>query len=292
MKKTTATDYRNRILTVLAYMDAHWNESLVLEELAAIACFSPYHFHRIYRSMVGETLATTLRRIRLYKAAECLVETQQSVTEIAFESGYQSAQAFSRAFRTDFGMSPSDYRNDRSRCKLPPSSRLPLWLSHENMKEEMKMDISIVDLDPMDVMSLRHIGPYEQVGQAFERLVGWAKQSQLWSDHSKVLGLSYDDPETTPSHQLRYDACVQLATHPAPTGEFQPIRVDGGRFAMFRHIGPYSGIGDAFRHVFGVWLPQSGYEVDDRPCLEMYPNDPADTPPAELITEIYVPLKV
>ncbi len=287
MKQMTEHDYQRRILTVQAHMEAHWDEPLSLEDLAAVACFSPYHFHRIYRGMVGETVAATLRGIRIRKAADQLLSTPRSITEIALENGYLSAQAFSRAFRADVGMSPSAYRQARGQGGRVIDA--PAWLG--TPYEEMAMDVALIELAPMHVLSLRHVGPYQDVGEVFDRLVEWAHQAGLWERHIGIMGLSYDDPEVVPATALRYDACVEFAHPVEGTDEIQPARLAGGRFARYRHIGPYSGIGEAFRQLFGVWLPRSGFEPDDRPCLEIYRNDLKHTAPEHLVTDVLMPLK-
>ncbi len=287
MKKITERDYHRRISAVQAHMELHWDQSLSLEALAAVACFSPYHFHRIYRGIVGETVATTWRRIRLRKAANQLLSTPHSITEIAMACGYLSAQAFSRAFCADMGISPSAYRHARGQGAWVPVA--PPWLGLPY--EEIVMDVVLVELAPMQVLSLRHVGPYQNVGEAFERLTEWTHQAGLWERCIGIMGLSYDDPEAVPAAELRYDACVEFAQPVDGADDIQPVRLEGGRFARYRHVGPYIGFGEAFRQLFGVWLPRSGFEPDDRPCMEIYRNDLKQTAPEHLVTDILLPLK-
>lgn len=288
MKQVTERDYQRRISAVQAHMEAHWDEPLSLEDLAAVACFSPYHFHWIYRAMVGETVTTTWRRIRLRKAADQLLSTPRSITEVAMESGYFTAQAFSRAFRADMGMSPSAYRRARGQGALVPA--VPVWPGLHF--EEIAMDVALVELAPMHLLSFRHLGPYQNVGEAFDRLTEWTRQAGLWERCIGVIGLSYDDPETVPAAELRYDACAEFAQPVDGADDIQPACLAGGRFALYRHVGPYDGINGVFRQLFGVWLPQSGFEPDDRPCMEIYRNDAKQTAPEHLVTDILIPLKV
>src|SRR5438067_4236130 len=110
MKSETQQTYQERILKVLVHIQNHLDETLSLEELAAVAHFSPYHFHRIFRGMVGESLMEHVRRLRLERAAHRLKFTDFPVTRIAFETGYETHEAFTRAFRALFAESPSGFR--------------------------------------------------------------------------------------------------------------------------------------------------------------------------------------
>src|SRR5438552_3450011 len=110
MKSRTEETYKERVLRVLLYIQQHLDETIELDELARVAHFSPYHFHRLFRGMVGESVMEHVRRLRLERAAHRLKFTDQPVTRIAFEAGYETHEAFSRAFRATFEQSPSQFR--------------------------------------------------------------------------------------------------------------------------------------------------------------------------------------
>ena len=107
MRTVTLQDYKRRMLRVLVHIQQHLDEPLALEDLAVLACFSPYHFHRVFKGMVGETLMEHIRRLRLERAASQLILSQKPVTDIAFDAGYESHEAFTRSFHALFGRSPS-----------------------------------------------------------------------------------------------------------------------------------------------------------------------------------------
>ena len=109
MRAETLQDYKKRILRVLVFIQENLDRELSLHELADLAHYSPYHFHRIFRGMVGESLAAHIRRIKLERAASRLKFTSQQVIEIAFDAGYETHEAFTRAFRTMTGQSPSAF---------------------------------------------------------------------------------------------------------------------------------------------------------------------------------------
>ena len=118
MKPVTLHDYKRRVQRVLVHIQQHLDEALRLDELAAIACFSSFHFHRVFRGMVGESVKEYIRRLRLERAASQLKVGKEPVTQIAFDAGYLSHEAFTRAFNAWFGTSPSGFRALRHR-RLP-----------------------------------------------------------------------------------------------------------------------------------------------------------------------------
>lgn len=125
MRSVTLADYRERMLRVLLHIQENLDRELPLEELAGVAHFSPYHFHRIFSGMTGEPVMACLRRLRLARAAHRLAYGARSVTELALEAGFESPDAFGRAFRAAYGMAPSLWRGQR-RDQLPVAGPLDL----------------------------------------------------------------------------------------------------------------------------------------------------------------------
>jgi AraC family transcriptional regulator len=275
MRASTAESYRERILRVLVYMQGRLDEPLELDELARVACFSPFHFHRVFRALTGEGVHEYVRRLRLERAALRLKLQEQPVTDIAFEAGYESHEAFTRAFHAMFGKSPSEFREPPG-CEPPDYGAPP--------------PVEIKTLPPQPVVFLRHVGPYNQVGATWGRLAMWAGMRGLIGPASRFLGISWDDPEITVPDKLRYDAAITLAAPIQPEGEFGVTELAGGEYATLLHKGPYENISATYRLIFGAWLPASGRELRDAPCFEVYLNNPQNTAPEELLTLIHVPL--
>ena len=98
-------------------------------------------------------------------------------------------------------------------------------------------------------------------------------------------------PDTVEPENLRSDACLELRTDAAPPPGIDIDRIGAGRYAVCTHRGPYDEIAGAYKRMFGSWLPQSGEELDDRPCMEIYRNSPLDTAPVELLTDLCLPLR-
>ena len=136
-----------------------------------------------------------------------------------------------------------------------------------------------------------HQGAYHEIGGTFDKLGQWSCKEGLMKPDGIVIGIYYDDPSSTPEDQLRSDACFVIPDDYEPKDPAHLVELPGGEYAIYRHVGPYSGLGEAWRRMYAEWLPQSGREHAPSMSYELYVNSPAVTPPEELVTEICVPLK-
>ena len=294
MKESTQKLYEERLLRVLVFIQRNLDEELQLEDLARVAHFSPYHFHRLFRGMVGESLKEHIRRLRLERAAMRLKHSDQSVLEIALEAGFQTHEAFTRAFRALLGCSPSQFRSSNGVISNTPGVH---YQNGGDMKATLphsggaNMQVKIERLEPQRVAFVRHVGPYHEVGQAWEKVCARLGKEGLIGPDSRFIGVCHDDPEVTPPEKIRYDACVTVDGDFQAEGEVGVQTLPGGEFAVVTHIGPYEKLSQTYAALFGQWLPQSGRELRSEPCLEFYLNDPEGTEPEELLTDIYAPLE-
>jgi AraC family transcriptional regulator len=279
--------YETRLARVLDHIYDHLDEPLDIDHLAEIACLSPYHWHRIYQAMYGETVATTVRRLRLHHAAGYLANGSMSIAEIAERSGYSSLQSFSRTFRAVFGVPPAQYRKRGTHSRFRPA--LP-------GDDQMTMrEVVIRSVEPFTLLSVDHVGPYMQIGKAFDALFGWLARHNLLEAEMRMIGIYFDDPGVIDENALRSKAGVLLpqrvlaaVTVSAPVSM---VSVRGGEYAVLRHTGPYSDMRAAYEWLYGTWLVQSGREAADAPVFEEYLNSPKDTAPGDLMTEICLPLR-
>ena len=280
-RPTTRIDYSRRVARVMAYINDHLDEDLPLERLAEVACFSPYHFHRTYRLIAGETAADTIHRLRLHRAANELARSGKHIERIARRAGYTSIEAFTRAFGADHGHPPAAYR-----------SRLTPFLPVENGDSTMQ-PVTIKTFEGTRLATLEHRGDYQQIGKCFDALSAWASGRGLLDkpEPGRWFGIYYDDPASVPTGQLRSEAAFEIDSDPVlddgmKLREFPPMRV-----ASIVHKGPYAELERTYRALYGEWLPSSGEEASDQPCFEHYINDARTTPPSELLTEVMLPLK-
>jgi AraC family transcriptional regulator len=297
MRPQTEKDYKQRMLRVLVHIQQHLDEALSLEELAAIAHFSPYHFHRIFQGMVGESLMAHVRRLRLERAAMRLKHSDQPVTRLAFEAGYETHEAFARAFRTMFGESPTGFREIHQPLPMPEVASGVHYTPGGGPADfttpmgGSTVEASMKKIDEMKVAFIRHVGPYNEVGPTWEKLCKWAGPRRLIGWKPKLLGLCHDDPSVTPPDKLRYDACLVIKKDIEPEGDVGVQTIAGGDYAVAIHRGPYEKLGETYAALCGQWIPGRGREIRSAPSFEIYKNNPQHTKPEKLVTEIYVPLE-
>jgi AraC family transcriptional regulator len=292
MRAATAESYRERILRTLLYIQGRLDEPLDLEDLSRVACFSPYHFHRVFRSLVGEPVQEHVRRLRLERAATRLKRQDVPVTEVAFEAGYESHEAFTRAFTAMFKMPPSQFRAAHQGNPDSPSGvHFADVTSYRPPEYGDPPQVEVKTLPPQRIASVRHVGPYSQVGLAWGKLCAWAGPRGLLAPATRFIGVSYDDPQITPPEKLRYDAAIALNAPVQPEGEVGVTELAGGDYATILHKGPYEELGRSYGVLMGNWLPASGRELRDAPAFEVYLNSPDYTRPEDLQTLIHVPLE-
>jgi AraC family transcriptional regulator len=262
-----------------------------------VAHFSPYHFHRIFRGMVGESLKEHIRRLRLERAATQLKHTDHSVLDIALEAGFQTHESFTRAFGALIGCSPSQFRSSNGVVFASPGVHYQDGaLEAQNLIFQLPsgdetMEVRIERLDPMRVAFARHVGPYNEVGKAWDTVCEKLGREGLLGPNCRFIGLCYDDPEVTPPEKIRYDACVTVGDDFTAEGDVGVQTIPGGEFAVVTHEGPFEKLSQTYAALFGQWLPSSGRELRSEPSLELYLNDPDSTAPEDLLTDIYAPLE-
>jgi AraC family transcriptional regulator len=280
--------YESRLSHVIDYIHDHLDDDLDLNRLAEIACLSPYHWHRIYHACFGETAAATVRRLRLHRAANELVQGTVAIEKIAQRAGYSSVQAFSRAFSASYRTPPAQFRQEGGASQWRPRAASFNLQRGDNMHRVDFREQASVTLAAVD-----HTGPYMNIGRAFEAVFRWAGTRDLLTPATRTIGIYFDDPAAVDEDKLRSQACVDIAKPDGVSfdGGVSRIELKGGEFAVLTHVGPYAQLCFAYQWLYGEWLPNSGREAGDAPVHEEYMNDPRDTPAAELVTEIWLPLK-
>jgi AraC family transcriptional regulator len=262
---------------VIDYIDRHLDQNLDLAALAAVAHFSDFHFHRLFRALTGEVLGDYLRRRRLEIAAIRLrAQPAVPVLEIALGVGFGSAEAFARAFRTRFECSPSDWRKskyDQMASKASQSPRLELRKNDGSTHEEPAMKVKLTDRDPVHVAYLRYTGVYGPPVSGFwrETVAPWMGTNNLYGRDR--FGISLDDPTVTDPASCRYDACIASPEGEVLSGTPQRKVIPGGKYAALSFEGTAAAIGAAWDLLLREWLPQSGLQLDARPFFEYYPVD-------------------
>lgn len=289
-------EYVGRINRAIDYVRGNLDGDLRLESIARAASFSPYHFHRIFKSVVGETVNAFVRRHRAQKAAGMLIHSPaMTITEISVACGYSSSSMFAREFRTHFGVSASQFRAagraslERFRQEL--ADRGHVLQKHHAQRTEMFFRVEVREEPPRRVAYIRHVGNYSEIGQAFSRLARWAGPRGLTQENAHMLAIYHDNPDVTPVEKLRADACITVPEGTKVNRDIGLATLPGGTYAAAYVEIDDTQYGEAWNRLFSDWLPESGYQPDDRPCYELYLNDPRTHPQNKHILEICEPVR-
>ncbi|WP_341895627.1 AraC family transcriptional regulator [Ferrovibrio terrae] len=276
--------YIRRFTRVIEYIYANLDAAPDLNTLAEVAALSPWHWHRIWQAVYGETVAATVKRLRLQRAAADLVQTERPLDEIWPRAGYGSLAAFSRSFKDAYGMPPAEYR------KTGSHTRFTMPFSPKGVSA--MRDVAIKTLAPATLAVIPHRGSYMQIGRAFETLFGTLAARGLLRPGLCMKGLFYSDPTAVPEAELRSAAGILLPDADFPVeAPLERASLRGGDYAILRHKGPYSDMRAAYDWLYGDWLVRSGREAADAPVFEDYLNNPREVAPTELLTDICLPLK-
>ena len=282
---TSLDTHQARVNQVLFYIQAHLDELPTLEELAAVASFSPFHFHRLFRAFTGESVSRYVRRIRLERAIHRLRFTTTDITTIALDAGYETPSAFNKAFKKQYGVTPTQYRE---------TAVLDIQKSNAQNKQQVvaKLNPKIEIIPEQSVFFVRETGAYaDSSTAAWQRLMSFMYSKRLMRKETRFLGVSYDSPDITDEDKLRYDACVTVDKDVQPQGEVRQQTIGGGRYAIFMHKGPYENFDETFNAIYGDWLPRHGKQLRETPVFEEYLNrDPRRTKPENLRTKLYIPI--
>lgn len=281
-------NYNRQLKKVIDFIGKHLDEDLTLSELSDIACFSKYHFHRLFTAFTGLSLQQYIRWLRLKRAAhQLIVNKDTSIIEIAIHAGFESHESFTRAFKQACHLTPSQFRA-QSCCKAweQPPYCLP-------KKGETPMNISIKTIKPRRLAVLEHRGDPLKVGESVNRLINWAKSQavNLQPKPGEAFGFAYDDPQTTPPEEFRFDLGLTIPEQLTLEGGIIEKRLPSGRYAVAIHKGARHHISDTVYELYRDWLPKSGEELGDLPCIFCYYNFDHEVAETELVTECWVLLK-
>lgn len=270
-------EYTRRIDRVIDHLRVHLDKPLKLADLAKVACFSEYHFHRVFRAMTGETLNDFTNRLRLEKAARLLKRTRQSATEIALECGFSSSATFSRSFNKAFSTSPSQYRksgrlkNSKICKELFAKDEYLLPMTEEEKKAAFPVEIRT--FPAWDVAYIRVSNSFEdgRVLKAFEKMIEWLKSEKIY-DKGTLFGMAVDDPAVTPKHLYRYEVCFASDAPFNCADGISKMKIPSRTHGVTRISGDIKLVATAWDYLLQGWLIKSDYEPDDAPGFEIILN--------------------
>lgn len=287
MKIRPVTMYEERVARVCAYIEHNLDKDLTLEALSRVAAFSKFHFHRVFSAYTGLSLSRFIQLSRLKRASfQLSFDDKERIIDIAFKAGFESPESFSRAFKREFGQTPSQLR---------ANPEWPSWHSkfEFNIPRGIKtMDVKIVDFPETRVAVLEHHGSPDRVYETAAKFIEWRKESQLSPvQTSQTYGIPYSDPKITDPEVFRFDICGSIDRDiPPNTQGVKTGIIPGGRCAVVQHKGSHDNLEESIYYLYREWLPASGETWRDHPCFFHYLNLAHQVDECDLLTDVYLPL--
>lgn len=300
-------EYISRINKVIDYINENITEKINLEKLAEVACFSPFHFHRIFSAILNETPVDFVLRLRLEKAANIFVSNQEiSITQVAFDCGFTSNAIFSRLFKQHFGISPKEFRADLQNSK---NSKLVsnndkavkinqsyFWndnnlIFKNNLRFTMKVEVK-----QLPEITIAYVANYEghfydKIKAAWDKICKWGEANDLINKDTKFIGISFDNPDFTDADKCRYYASFTIDKNLELPKGIGKLTLPGGKHAVMRFEGKDNDFKDAYTEFYGSWLPDNAYVPADSPCYEIYYSTPEQNEKGIYIVDICMPIK-
>ena len=305
MTDPRALEYRRRICKAMNFISQNLQQELSLDEISQVAHFSKFHFHRLFNSMVGETVGAFTKRLRLEKAAEVLlVDHTMDITSLSFNYCFSSSQNFARAFKQHFGKTPTQFKKENSNQRHMVSNNghslatLALYdvdtvhWSEGGQSMLEQLDVSIQQTSNHHVAYTRRIGAYgfEGCSKAYAKLIPWAARKGLLGKET-VMGVVWDNAGVTAAENCRYDACITVPNDFKCDGEMALQTISAGTYAIYHAQIVDNDFGAAWLDFMGSWLPQSGYVPDDKPCYEIELENGINDPQGKWLMALHIPVK-
>jgi AraC family transcriptional regulator len=289
MRTDTKNSYLESINKAIAYIESNSTTDIQLKDIAKQANLSQYHFHRVFKSLTGDTTKDFLTRLRLEKAALKLKHSQNDIGQIAFDCGYQNHETFTRAFKDYFGLTPLEYRN--SIAELTTNKQNEYGKANIDLNALNVQGPVIKTIPDLHLAYIRHTGSYDKVGSSFQKLMFWAATHLVLKLKPVTIGIVHDNPDLTAEQHIRFDACVLLSKEIKPNGEIGYKKIEGGKFAVFTYKGAYDGFYPVYDYIYNVCLFDNKFDLADKPALEWYIKSPPFNKPENFVTDFYVPIK-
>lgn len=292
-----------RINTVFEYIETHLDSPLPLEDLAKMAHYSPFHFHRIFKLITGESLHSYIKRRRMERAANRLMHHKAlPIGDLYAAVGFSSLAAFSKAFKAYYGLSPRAFQQqtpaqlskigqvDRKDGQTAPVFtpylyniiKLRNWIT-------MKVSIEVKHLEAQELAYVTSIGS-QDVGAAYEALTRWAMPKGLLQHPiAKMVTVYHDSFKTTAADQVRISASLRLAEPIETIGIVGSKQLAAGRHIVGHGTLALNEFEEAWTGLF-VWMQEQGYKKAEQPPFLVHYNNFNEHPERLATVDLCIPI--
>jgi AraC family transcriptional regulator len=286
------TKYQARLVEVITYIESNLDKDLDINKLCQRVHLSKYHFHRQCSVFFGVPLMTIVKLLRLKRAAYQLAYRNDKIVNIALTNGYESHEAFSRAFKKHFTQSPSDFRRSPDWTHWHSQYKAILKIRTKIMGDNVDFDVKVIDFPETLIATMEHRAAPNLIGNTIKQFIEWRKVNRLPPSKSKTFNLVYDDPHITAPENYRFDVgcSIKNAVEENTSGIVNKV-IPNGKCAVIRHVGSDDAISLAIQYLYYAWLNNSNYEVRDFPLFFERVSFFPEVPENEMITDVYLPIK-
>jgi len=313
IKASTSAEYTRRIDKALGFIESHLDQLIRLEDIARASHFSPFHFHRIFHALVGETVNAYVSRKRIEKSAmRLLYQPALSVTQVAEAGGFSSSANFSRAFKKHYAVSPSEFRLSRAQPLLNNNSKIrnlnsksgkagllsqaySPFVAHSALlncnNKEKTLKITVEEMPEKHIAYLSSEKGYQldSIFATWDKIIGWADNKGLDSSLSSRLAICHDDPVITPEDKCRYDASIVVNKEVNVEAPYTRSIIPAGKYAVAYFKDAADQISGFMSAICSQWFPDSGLEPDNHPPIFNYLNDSREDGFVEM--NVYIKVK-
>ncbi|WP_103068739.1 AraC family transcriptional regulator [Aquimarina sediminis] len=298
------SDYISRVNKALHYIDNNLDIELSLETISKIACYSPFHFHRIFKAITNETLNSYINRKRIEKTASILFRRKEiPISEISLKFGYTSSSSFTRAFKKFYGVSPTEFRKISPSkyskiCKTESKNgqERPIFEEYicniNNHKKWINMNatVQIKEIPQLDLAYITHIGE-NGLNNTFNKLIRWATPKGLMDNPDlKMATIYYDSYKVTAADKIRMSACIILDEPIKVSGEVGLTTIKKGKHIVARLEIGLGEFEKSWSSLF-IWMNEKGYTKSEQNPFEIYYNDYNKHPQRKCIVDLCIPIE-
>lgn len=286
-------NYDQRFRRVLDYIEGHLDQDLSLETVSSVAAYSKHHFHRQFCALFGLSVHKYLQLARAKRAAYELAFRNTRILDIALTSGYESNEAFTRAFKASVGQTPSEFRStpEWQHWHALQNPLAAVRITH--MKPEHRFeDVTIVAFPETRVAAIEHRGTVASLGNTIRAFIDWRRQNRLPPKLSATFNVQHRSHPDVADGEYHVDLCAATngPIEPNPGGVIAKS-IPAGRCAVIRHVGSDDTLASTVMFLYATWLPASGEEPRDYPLFFQRVQFFPDVPERDAITDVFLPIK-